>query len=49
MLEIIMRMSRKLLKQLEGGDDDADSVLADKSSDDDDEPEDSCDYGWGSL
>ena len=50
MLKIIVSLSRKLLKQLEGGDDDADSVLADESSDDeDDEIEDSCDYGWGNI
>ena len=47
--KIIMGLSRKLLKQLEG-DDDADSVLADESSDEeDDELEDSCDYGSGGL
>ena len=43
MLEIIMRMSRNFLKQLEGDDDDADSVLADEGSDDEDD-EGSCDY-----
>ena len=42
MLKNIMSMSRKLLKQLEG-DNDADSVLADEGSDEDDD-EDSCDY-----
>ena len=50
MLKIIIGLSRKLLKQLEGGDDDADSVFAGESSDDeDDELEDSCDHGWGNL
>jgi len=45
MLRIIINMSRELLKQLEGDDDDADSVLVDEDSNDEDDEgdEDSCD------
>ena len=44
MLRIIINMSRELLKQLEGDDDDAEDVLVDEDFNDEDDEgdEDSC-------